>query len=94
MFPDLAGVLAQALPNNFWLVRITGEKTPGVARADLPWGSLVLEGKTAGDIGTDLPLFRQALSSIPLLIGVEIASAQVEKGIVEFTVKMKVKGGR
>ncbi len=55
------------------------------------WGTLLLEGKTSGDIQNDLPLFREALLKIPYFSDVEVVSAQVAKGIVEFSLKIKVK---
>lgn len=92
-WPAMLSSIGQAMPNNFWLVRIAGEKA--AATKPVPgqqtWGYLVLEGKTYGDIDRDLPLFREALSKIPLFSDVEIVSAQVENGVVEFTLKLKVK---
>ncbi len=94
-WPEVLGAIAAALPNNFWLVKIHGEKNETAhvaARGAAPlWGLLVLEGKTSGDIDKDLPLFREALMKIPYLSDIEIQSAEVQNGLVEFSIKLKVK---
>ncbi len=91
MWPSVLRAVGDVLPKNFWLVRIAGERMQSLAAEPGMAGLLTLEGKTSGDIDQDLPRFREALSKIPLFSDVEIASAQVDKGIVEFTLKLKVK---
>jgi type IV pilus assembly protein PilM len=90
LWPAAMNALAEALPNHFWLTRIAGQKRTASMEGSSIWGSLMIEGKTSGDVDRDLPLFRDALSASPYFDSVEIISAQVHQGNVEFSLKLDI----